>query len=117
MKLPCNGLSGIEYWDVSNVDKMDLMFFGAYNFNQDISNWDVSNVNDFTQMFDYAESFNQDLSSWGDKLGIWEEDYKPNEKVIHVYEMFENSPLEDNPPQWYKALNYINTRDDDEYDG
>ena len=40
------------------------MFYGAENFNQDISGWDVSNVNNMYGMFYNAKSFNQDISSW-----------------------------------------------------
>jgi len=34
----------ISMWDVSNVTKMNNMFYGATNFNQKISMWNVSNV-------------------------------------------------------------------------
>lgn len=86
VKLPCNGLSGIEYWDVSNVENMykftfcnnveighldvsKVKYMGylfAYepNFNGDISDWNVSNVQEIKNMFNGAVSFNQDISSW-----------------------------------------------------
>ena len=40
------------------------MFFGAKNFNQDISKWDVSNVLSMESMFRGALFFDQDLSGW-----------------------------------------------------
>ncbi len=54
--------SGIESWDVSNVEDMSHMFYYSY-FNQDISSWDVSNVKIMSGMFSHS-SFNQDISSW-----------------------------------------------------
>ena len=54
--------SGIESWDVSNVEDMSHMFYYSY-FNQDISSWDVSNVKYMKGMFSES-SFNQDISSW-----------------------------------------------------
>ena len=43
---------------------MNAMFWGAENFNQDISGWNVSNVTDFDNMFTEATQFLQDLSRW-----------------------------------------------------
>ena len=54
--------SGIELWDVSNVENMGGMFANS-SFNQDISSWDVSNVKNMSGMFANT-SFNQDISSW-----------------------------------------------------
>ena len=54
----------ISKWDVSNVENMRSMFAGAYSFNGDISGWNVSNVKYMSHMFDGAESFNQDISGW-----------------------------------------------------
>ena len=56
--------SGIESWDVSNVKNMEKMFYGAKEFNQDISSWDVSNVENMRSMFSEAEKFNQNIGSW-----------------------------------------------------
>ncbi|HEF2147681.1 TPA: BspA family leucine-rich repeat surface protein, partial [Campylobacter coli] len=56
--------SGIENWDVSNVTNTSGMFYGAINFNHDISNWDVSNVTDMWGMFYGAINFNHDISNW-----------------------------------------------------
>jgi len=80
----------IDKWDVSNVTNMRNMFFGCKAFNCDISNWDVSNVENMTAMFYRCSSFNQDLSKWD---------------VSNVKKMectFDESPLEKNPPKWYK---------------
>lgn len=54
----------ISNWDVSNVTTMTAMFSWTSDFNLDISNWDVSNVTSMNQMFYNATNFNQDLSKW-----------------------------------------------------
>ena len=46
---------------------MNLMFFGASAFNQDLSAWDVSAVTDMHGMFRGAIYFNQALSKWPSK--------------------------------------------------
>ena len=51
-------------WDVSNVRNMKNMFYGAKQFNRDLSSWDVSNVRNMKNMFLNAHAFNGDLSSW-----------------------------------------------------
>ncbi|STQ88912.1 BspA family leucine-rich repeat surface protein [Helicobacter pullorum] len=56
--------SGIEKWDVSNVENMYAMFEEAASFNADISKWNVSNVEDMGSMFNGAISFNADISGW-----------------------------------------------------
>ena len=56
--------SDISNWDVSNVTNMNYMFSYATNFNSDISNWDVSNVTGMRNMFHYATNFNSDISDW-----------------------------------------------------
>ncbi|WP_077246954.1 BspA family leucine-rich repeat surface protein [Helicobacter pullorum] len=61
---PRTDFSGIEKWDVSNVENMESMFEGAASFNADISKWDVSNVEDMGGMFAEATSFNADISKW-----------------------------------------------------
>ena len=55
---------GITDWDVSNVEDMRAMFFGAHTFNQPIGNWDVSNVEDMQGMFWFAYNFNQPIGNW-----------------------------------------------------
>ena len=59
-----NIYGSIEYWDVSNITDMNIMFRDCYNFNQDISNWDVSNVTNMCSMFSYCYDFNIDISNW-----------------------------------------------------
>ncbi len=82
----------ISEWDVSNVTNMKEMFLHSKftGENGDISNWDVRNVEDMFQMFAYSY-FNGDISKWD---------------VSNVEEnmgwMFYKSPLEKNPPKWYK---------------
>ena len=56
--------SNISNWDVSSVTDMRGMFSGAANFNSDISNWDVSSVTDMRGMFYEADAFNSDISDW-----------------------------------------------------
>ena len=82
--------SGIETWDVSNAVDMFGMFWGAASFNQPLESWDVSKVKDLRRMFRNTEFFNQNLNSW-----------KVN-KGADTHYMFKNSPLESNPPKWYK---------------
>ncbi|MCF8225000.1 MAG: BspA family leucine-rich repeat surface protein [Bacteroidales bacterium] len=48
----------------SPVTNMSQMFYGNWQFNQDIKSWDVSNVTDMSEMFAKAESFNQNISVW-----------------------------------------------------
>ena len=83
----------ISNWDVSNVTDMAFMFYGSTftGKNSDISNWDVSNVTEITWMFRNS-SFSGDISKW-----------KINPKAKeHINKMFDGSPLENNPPYWYK---------------
>ena len=61
----------ISKWDVSNVKKMDYMFYECEEFNCDISEWDVSNVEDSTEMFYKCKSFDQDLSKWNLDKNRW----------------------------------------------
>ena len=81
----------ISEWDVSKVQNMSNMFADS-KFNGDISNWDVSNVTDMEGMFIYSNftGENGDISEWD----------VSNVKDMH--DMFYGSPLEKNPPKWYK---------------
>lgn len=56
--------SGIEKWNVSNVEDMSCMFYKAELANPDVSSWDVSNVVNMRYMFCGAEQANPDVSSW-----------------------------------------------------
>ena len=80
----------ISRWDVSNVKNMRKMFYGAKSFNQPIVSWDVSNVTDMSFMLAVAESFNQDISKWNVS------------NVENMQAIFIFSPLENNPPAWYR---------------
>ena len=54
----------IRAWDVFLVADMNKMFYGALEFQGDISNWDVSRVTDMEYIFWGAISFNGDISKW-----------------------------------------------------
>ena len=105
----------ISEWDVSHVTNMECMFFGSY-FNGDISNWDVSNVTNMTNMFSFSEftGKNGDISEWDVSnvkymFGIFgNSKFDGNinkwdvKKTARSKDMFDGSPLEKNPPQWFK---------------
>jgi len=54
----------ISNWDVSNVTRMNHMFFNAYYFNYPIGSWNVSAVTDMNNMFFQAEAYNHPLDQW-----------------------------------------------------
>lgn len=54
----------ITNWDMSNVINTYAMFWDAFEFNQDIGNWDMSNVLNMSNMFTNATAFNQSLENW-----------------------------------------------------
>ena len=81
----------ISEWDVSKVEDMSYMFSES-TFNGNISNWDVSKVKNMFCMF-YGSEFtgeHGDISKWN----------VSNVKTMNY--MFSKSPLEKNPPKWYK---------------
>ena len=47
-----------------NISDLTYFFYGAKNFNGDISNWEVSNVAIMNGLFDKASIFNRDISKW-----------------------------------------------------
>ena len=56
-------VSGIHLWDTSEVIDMRYAFFGAKNFNANISTWQTDLCLSFDRTFFNAESFNQNVST------------------------------------------------------
>jgi surface protein len=81
----------ISKWDVSNVTNMHCMFTDS-RFNGNISNWNVGKVIRIEFMFKNTP-FNGDLNNWNMDISKMTFEDK--------YQVFDNSPLENNPPKWY----------------
>ena len=87
----------ISEWDVSNVTKMEAMFYNCKNFtgtcggkNKNMLNgWDVKNCRIFAAMFEKS-GFKGNIEDWIVKQNA------------DMEGMFHACPLESNPPQWYK---------------
>ncbi|MEI0445436.1 BspA family leucine-rich repeat surface protein [Brachyspira intermedia] len=77
-------------WDMSNIESIHGMFKGASSFNQPLDKWNMFNIKDISFAFAYCINFNQDLESW--KLG----------ENVNMKYVFVDSPIENNPPSWYK---------------
>ena len=78
----------LNWIDVSAIGNMESLFYRS-KFNGDISRWDVSKVKNMQGMF-YGSKFNGDISEWNVS------------NVKHWYYILTVSPLEKNPPKWYK---------------
>lgn len=81
----------ISRWDVSRVKDMYAMFSNSLfnGENSDLSNWDVSSTEDMAFLFNRT-AFNGDLSGWDVR------------SATDMSFMFCETPLEKNPPEWYK---------------
>lgn len=111
--------SGIEQWDTSKINDMCKLFVGLKDFKADLSKWNVSSVKNFESMFEDCESFESDLSKWNPKkaediafmfsgaksftsnLDAWNLSQGVVENAKYL---FENCPLSQTPPSWYKAV-------------
>ena len=81
----------ISEWDVSNVEDMSNMFWNNNDFNCDLGKWDVHNVKQMRYMFRDCKNFK------GEGLDKWQPI-----NCTDFYGMFKGTPLENNPPKWYK---------------
>ncbi|MBR2900113.1 MAG: BspA family leucine-rich repeat surface protein [Fibrobacter sp.] len=72
-----------------NIKELVEKAIKKYGLNADLNFIDVSHVTDMSSLF--ADSlFNGDISNWNVS------------NVTNMSGMFEGSPLEANPPKWYK---------------
>lgn len=96
-----NDFSGINTWDVSNVENMSHMFMGQKHFNEDISSWMPKKLKTANCMFLNASSFNKDIESW----------QLPSS--VCMTKMFEGTALEGAEPSWFlrKEEKLITTQD------
>lgn len=86
--------TGIESWDVSNVENMEGMFYGAGIINADLSFWDISKVKNMQYMFAYTTLISKE------KVNNW----KVSDDVKY-YGIFRGTKLEHTPPDWFKLKN------------
>ena len=107
----------LNKWNVRKVRTMNCMFLAATAFNQPLDKWNVSNLRRMNEMFAGAKAFNQNLDSWNIKGVAYKEDtiYKLfklsgdelrafEKSLVFVDYMFDESPLANNPPKWYKDI-------------
>lgn len=86
--------AGIEFWNVSNVENMEGMFYGAGKITADLSAWDISKVKNMQYMFAYTEYISKEqINSWNVS------------DDVKYYGMFRGTDLENNPPDWFKLKN------------
>ncbi len=60
----CGSLSFYSYGSVNVDGSINELFYGAEDFDEDISEWDTSRVTSMKRMFYKAENFDQDISKW-----------------------------------------------------
>jgi surface protein len=77
----------ISSWDTGNVTTMSGMFRDAFNFTGDISKWNISNVTNTSFMFYNARNFNSNITTKtiNDKI------YWDTSKVTNMRSMFFNA--------------------------
>ena len=56
--------TGLDFWNVSNVQKLDYTFCECINLRAGLSDWNVSNVRSLNNTFEGCTIFNGDLSRW-----------------------------------------------------
>ncbi len=63
-KIDIDSFKGLENWNVSNVEKMDEMFYGVRNFDANLSKWDLSSVKSMKNIFEpnYYESIKDTIN-------------------------------------------------------
>lgn len=108
--------SGIESWDVSNVENMHEMFYSARHIVwHDLGKWDVSKVKDFSFMFAYVTGEEIDTQNGIDYYppdGVWNCNVK-NWDVsggLKFKNMFYSSNFQEKIPNWNMKV------DDPEFD-
>ena len=56
--------SSVNNWNLTNVQNLNVLFYGCVNFNQSLSNWNITNVTDISGLFISCSKFNQSLSNF-----------------------------------------------------
>lgn len=65
------GLPPISTWNTSQVTDMSELFWGQFEFNDDIGAWDTSGVTTMSWMFWNASAFNQPIGGWNVSRRGW----------------------------------------------